>query len=131
MLCCVYDVPLKACHQVSRWTFWYNRVIHKVKNPETQHQNLEFGHTQGEIKKKNSKNTLALGGRGWGGGETQKIINFDGKLSFMMSLLLLHIFSLLYNYSTLNTLEPCALNDEFQRFVLSFIKIFLLGGYRW
>jgi hypothetical protein len=34
------------------------RVICKVR--KTQHQNPEFGHTQGEIKKKPAKNTLAF-----------------------------------------------------------------------
>jgi len=44
----------------------YNRVIPKVR--KTQHQNPEFGHTQGEIQKKNlQKSTLAFqqGGGGW------------------------------------------------------------------
>jgi hypothetical protein len=37
----------------------YNRVIRKVR--KTQHQNPEFGHTQGEIQKKNlQKSTLAF-----------------------------------------------------------------------
>jgi hypothetical protein len=38
-----------------------NRVIHKVR--KIQHQNPEFGHTQGEILKKNlQKSTLAFNG---------------------------------------------------------------------
>jgi hypothetical protein len=37
-----------------------NRVIHKVR--KTQHQNPEFGHTQGEIKKNLQKSTLAFKG---------------------------------------------------------------------
>jgi hypothetical protein len=34
-------------------TILYNRVIHKVR--KTQHQNPEFGHTQGEIQKTRAK----------------------------------------------------------------------------
>jgi hypothetical protein len=36
------------------------RVIHKVR--KTQHQNPEFGHTQGEIQKNLQKSTLASTG---------------------------------------------------------------------
>ncbi len=55
-------------------------VIHKVR--KTQHQNPEFGHTQGEIfflklqKKAHQHST---------GDETHKTINFGGKLSFILS----------------------------------------------
>ncbi len=59
-----------------------NRVIHKVR--KTQHQNPEFGHTQGEIqKKKPAKKYISI----QGGDETQKTINFGGKLSFILSFL--------------------------------------------
>jgi hypothetical protein len=37
-----------------------NRVIHKVR--KTQHQNPEFGHTQGEIKKKPAKKYISIQG---------------------------------------------------------------------
>ncbi len=51
-------------------------VIYKVM--KTQHQNLEFGCTQGGIQNKLAqKVTLVL--RGW---EIQKTINFGGKSSF-------------------------------------------------
>ncbi len=43
---------------------------------KTQHQNPEFGHTQGDIKKDLEKITLAFKGRGKGGNETQKTIHF-------------------------------------------------------
>jgi hypothetical protein len=36
----------------------YNRLIRKVR--ETQHQNPEFGHTQGEIKKKPAKKYISI-----------------------------------------------------------------------
>ncbi len=46
---------------------------------KTQHEYPEFGHTQGEIKKKPAKKYISIqGGGGKGGGETQKTINFDG-----------------------------------------------------
>ncbi len=54
-----------------------NRVIRKAR--KTQHKNPEFGHTQGEIQEKpagKKKSTLAFKGD-----ETQKTINFGGKLS--------------------------------------------------
>jgi hypothetical protein len=77
------------------------------------------------------KSTLAFKGRG----ETQKTINFGGKLSFILSVLFpehlqcpLHIFSLLL---PIITLQPCALNAEFQHFILRFTKISLLCEYHW
>ncbi len=52
-----------------------------------------------------------------------------GGLSFPFSWappFLLHVFSLLFIHTTTTiTFEPCALNDEFQHFVLSFNKNFL------
>jgi hypothetical protein len=48
-------------HRGSRPVIAAIRVIRKVR--KTQHQNPEFGHTQGEIKKKNQqKSTLAFNG---------------------------------------------------------------------
>jgi len=46
-----------------------SRVIREIR--KTQHQNPEFGHTQGEIKKKPSKKYTSI----QGGDETQKTIN--------------------------------------------------------
>ncbi len=44
--------------------------------------------------------------------------------------MLLHIFSLLLpTPTTIITLEPCALNAEFQNFILRFNKKFLLCRY--
>jgi len=46
--------------------------------------------------------------------------------------LLLHIFSLcLKGTTTIICLEPCALNAEYQHFILRFIKMSLLCGYHW
>jgi len=64
-------------------------------------------------------------------GETQKTINFGGKLSFILSFLFLEclhctatfIFSAPTCTTTIITLEPCALNAEFQNFILGFNKL--------
>jgi len=70
--------------------------------------------------------------------ETQKIINFCGKLSFILSFasastILLHIFSLLLVQFTIisfePSLEPSPLNAEFQHFIPRFNKISLLCGH--
>jgi hypothetical protein len=57
----------------SKEKVYSNRDIRKVM--KTQHEYPEFGHTQGEIKKKPAKKYISIQG---GGGETQKTINFDG-----------------------------------------------------
>jgi hypothetical protein len=56
--------------------------------------------------------------------------NFDGKLSFILSFIFLststtatYIFTA---PTTVLTLKPCALNAEFQHFILRFNKISLL-----
>jgi len=52
-----------------------NKDIHKLR--KRQHQYPEFGHTQGEIKKKPAKKYVSI----QGGAETEKTIktiNFDG-----------------------------------------------------
>ncbi len=62
--------------------------------------------------------------------QTSLSTNFGGKLSFILPFLfswapplLLHIFSVLRNVLTIViTLEPCALNAEFQHFILRFNK---------
>jgi hypothetical protein len=51
-----------SCHIMScqKWydeCFSHNRVIHKVR--KTQHQNPEFGHTQGELQKKPAKKYIS------------------------------------------------------------------------
>jgi hypothetical protein len=87
---------------------WGNRVILKVR--KTQHQNPEFGHTQGEIQKKNSKKVHQHST----GDETQKTINFGGKLSFIVSFLFPERRHCCYIY-----FKPRALNAEFQHFIVS------------
>ncbi len=52
--------------------FEHNKHIRKVT--KTQHQNLEFGHTQGEIFKNLQKNTLTF--KGEGGRKLRKPFSF-------------------------------------------------------
>jgi hypothetical protein len=103
-----------------------SRVIHKVR--KTQHKNPEFDHTEGEIqKKKPAKKYLSI----QGGMKLKKPSILVVKLSFILSFLfpellpplLLNIFSLLLspNCRTISV-EPCALNAEFQHFILRFNK---------
>jgi hypothetical protein len=60
--------------------FLFTRVIRKVR--KAQHQNPEFSHTQGEIFKKKPAEKVFQHSTG---DETQKIINFGVKLSFILS----------------------------------------------
>ncbi len=57
------------------WTIRKGRQTNQ-RNPE-----FEFGHTQGAILKKPVEKYISIQG-GREGGETQKAINFSGKLSF-------------------------------------------------
>ncbi len=57
------------------------------------------------------------------GDETQKAIDFGGELSFVLSFMsastiVTYIFTALYCTTTIIILEPCALNAEFQHFML-------------
>jgi hypothetical protein len=65
-------------------------------------------------------------------GKTKFSANFDGKLSFILSFLFpefisaaTYIFTAPTCTTTIVTLEPCALNAEFQHFLLRFNKNFL------
>jgi hypothetical protein len=60
------------------WVFI--RVIRKVR--QTQHQNPEFRHTQGEIQKIPAEKYISIQGGRVAGRKTQKTINFGGKLKF-------------------------------------------------
>jgi len=68
------------------------------------------------------------------GTQTWFSTNFGGKLSFIPPFLfpehLLHCCFIYFHFSTctstITTLEPCALNAEFQHFILRFNKISLL-----
>jgi hypothetical protein len=99
--------------------FWVdNKVIHKVRQTTHKNPEFEFGPTQGEIKKKPAKKYNSI--QGGGGRETQKTINFGGKLSFIVSFLFLEplhccyiCFHALTCTTTIISLEPCVLNAEF------------------
>jgi uncharacterized protein YndB with AHSA1/START domain len=69
-------VPIKEKFHIRE-----NRVTSKVRI--IQHQNSEFGHTQGEIKKKLPKKYISIQ---WDE-ETQKTITFGNKLGFILSFL--------------------------------------------
>jgi hypothetical protein len=100
-----------------------SRVIRKVR--KTQHQNPEFGHTQGKIQKTPAKKYISIQ-RGMK--LRKKTINFGGKLSFTpcLSFLLNASTAATYVFTPPNcttiiiSLEPCALNAEwYQHFILS------------
>jgi hypothetical protein len=78
-----------------------SRVIRKVR--KTQYQNPEFGHTQGEIKKKPAKKYINI----QQGMQLRKPSFFGDKL-FTANCT-----------TTIISLEPCALNDEFLHLILS------------
>jgi hypothetical protein len=109
---------------------WSNRVIPRVR--KTQHQNPEFGYTQGEIKKKTAKKYIRI----WLGMKLRKqsilVVNWVSScLSFFLSAsaAATYIFTALNSTTTIISLEPCALNAEYQHFILRFIKMSLLCGY--
>jgi hypothetical protein len=69
--------------------------------------------------------------------QTSSSTSFGSKLSFIMSFLFFpssstavtYIFTALTCTTTIISLEPCALNAEFQHFILRFDQILLLCGY--
>ncbi len=72
------------------------------------------------------------------GTQTSFSTNFGGKLSFILSSFFLsapkavlhrYIFAALTYTTTIISLEPCALDAEFQHFILNFNKISLLRKY--
>jgi hypothetical protein len=82
------DLGSRPSLYIKTWGFFspllflpFMRVIRKVR--KTQPQNPEFGHTQGETQKTPTKKYIKISM----GGETQKTINFGGKLSFILSFL--------------------------------------------
>jgi hypothetical protein len=68
-------------------------------------------------------------------GETQKVVDFDGFLSLLsffflsVSTAATYIFTAPICTATIILLEPCALNAEFQQFIMSYNNISLLYGY--
>jgi len=99
---------------------------------KTQHQNPEFGHTQDEFFKCLQKSTLPFKEQGEVWCETSKTIKFCVKLSFILSFIFLsasatatYILTARICRTAIVTLKPCALNPEFQHFILRFVKNFL------
>ncbi len=96
------------------------RVIGKIR--KTQHQNPDFGHTQGEIRKKPAKKYISI----QGGMKLRKpsifVVNcVPSHLSFFRSAstAATYIFSAPNCTTTIISLEPCALNGEFS---ISYLK---------
>jgi len=105
----------------STWTICNSsRVIRKVR--KTQHQNPEFGHTQGEIFKIPTKKYISI----WGGMNLRKpsilVVNWvSSYLSFFLSATTAatYIFTAANCTTTIISLEPCPLNAEYDHFILS------------
>jgi len=106
---------------------------------KTQHQNLEFGPKSGEIKNKPVKKYISIQvvKWRWGQGEFQNTTIFCGKLSFIVfwpplsfflsaSTAATYIFTAPSCTTIIITLEPCALNAEFQQFIPRFNEISLV-----
>jgi len=112
----------------------YNRVICKVI--KTQHQNPEFGHTLGEIrKKKPAKKYISIQSGMKLRNPSILVVNWVSScLSFLLSAstestAATYIFTAPICTTTIISLEPCALNAEYQHFILRFVKMSLLCGY--
>jgi hypothetical protein len=99
-----------------------NRVIRKVWR--TLHYNPEFGHTQAEIQRKPAKKYISI----QGGMELRKpsilVVNWVSScLSFFLSAstAATYIFTAPNYATTVINLGNCALNAEFQHFIVRFI----------
>jgi hypothetical protein len=111
---------------------WSNRVIYKAR--KTQYQNLEFGHTQGEIFKKPAKKYISIQL-----GVKLRIpsifvkIWISSYLSFFLSASIItkYVFIAPTCITTIIIFKPCALNAKFQHFILKFNEISLLCRYHW
>ncbi len=108
------------------------RAIRKVW--QTQHQNLEFGHTQGESEKKLAKKYISI----QQGMKLRKpsilVVNcVSSCISFFLSNSTAdtNIFTAPNCTTTIISLELCTLNAEFQHFILRLNKMSLVWGYRW
>jgi hypothetical protein len=110
----------------------YNKVVRKVR--KTEHQNHEFGHTQGEIFKNPAKKYICI----QRGMKLRKpsilVVNWVSSCLFFFlgaSTAATYIFTAPNCTTTIISLEPCALNAEYQHFTLTFIKMSLLCAYLW
>jgi hypothetical protein len=110
----------------------HNRVIRKGRKNTAREPWVWSYHTQGGIQKNLQKSTWAFN-RGW---NSKKPINFGSKLSFISCLSFFlsastaatYIFTAPTCTTTTINLDPCALNDEFQHFILRFNEMSLLCG---
>jgi hypothetical protein len=110
----IVDTTWCFCFEIKY--YWCIKVICKVR--KTQHQNLEFGYTQGEIKKNLQKNA------------NQGVVKLrKPSILMVLSFILSFLFPGRLHYTTCTitviTLTPCALNVEFQHFILRFNKNFI------
>jgi hypothetical protein len=112
--------------------FLYNKVVLKVRRLGAEN-GQQFQHNRGiecVTGNENLQNEIT-------GTQTIFSTNFGGKLSFILSFLFperlhccyIYIFTAPTYATTIITLEPCALNAEFQHFILKFNKISLLWCY--
>jgi hypothetical protein len=100
---------------------WSNRIFYKVR--KTQHQNPKFGHTKGEISKKLPKKYISIQ---LGVKQIKPSIfvkNWvSAYLSFFLSasIITTYVFIAPTWITNIIIFEPCALNVEFQHFILRF-----------
>ncbi len=100
-----------------------NKLTSKVR--KTQHHNPEFVHKQGEIKKRPAKKYFSI--KGGKGVKLRKLSIFVVKwVSSCLSFFLSASTAATYIFTAPRTLEPCALNAEFQHFIPRFNKTSLL-----
>jgi hypothetical protein len=107
------------------WNYEDIRVIRKVR--KTQHQNPEFGHTQGEffIKKPAKKYISIQRGMKLRKPSILAVNWVSSCLPFFLSAFTAatYIFTSLNCTTTIISLRPRALNAEFQHFILRFNKM--------
>jgi hypothetical protein len=122
-----YHIRRRLVFELKKWVMFmsnfdmYNIVIRKVR--WLGGENGQFWHNRTSIT----------------GTQSTFSTNFGGKLSFILSLLFPERSSIAATYifaaptctTTIITLEPCALNAEFQHFTPRFNKISLLCRYHW
>jgi len=118
---------LKKCSHVC------NRVIRKVR--KAQHQSPEFGHTEGEMKKKPPKKYINIRG----GMKLRKpsilVVNWGSScLSFFMSASNAATCIFTASNCTTTSCINCwvsAFHSELHHFIMRFNKMCLLCGYHW
>jgi len=97
-----------------------NRVISKVR--KTQHQNPEFGHTQVKIQRKPAEKYISIQQGMKLRNQSILVVNLVSScLSFFLSAstAATYIFTAPKCTTIIVSLEPCALNAEFQHLILS------------